>query len=105
MPDVDLAKFAAQASLNPPGGYEGPAIASAATITLSHPAHKITGTAEITTINPPYTGFVGLVTLIPGGACTFATGGNIATAGTCVANQMMRLYYDGSLWYHASDAP
>lgn len=99
MPDADLAKFAARAAINPPGQYEGPAIASATTITLSHPVHKVTGTTEITTINPPFTGFVGHVTLVPTGAWTTATGGNIATAHTAVANRPVFLYYDGSTWY------
>jgi hypothetical protein len=104
-PDVDLAHHAAFASINPPGGYLGPTIASAATITLSAPAHKISGTAEITTINPPYTGFVGNVTLIALAAFTVATGGNIAKAGTAVANQVFHPFYDGSTWYFDSDAP
>lgn len=99
MPDVDYAKFASQVAVNPPGQYEGPVIASAATITLSHPAHKITGTTNVSTINPPYTGFVGHVTLIPTGALPLVTGGNIGSAKTCVAGQNIRMYYDGSTWY------
>lgn len=104
-PDAHLAQFGSQCAINPPGGYQGPDIASATTITLSHPVHKVTGTTAITTINPPYTGFVGHVTLIATAAWTLATGANIALAATAVANQMMRLYYDGALWYHDSDAP
>jgi hypothetical protein len=99
MPDVDLAHFGANASINPPGGYEGPIIASAATITVSKPAHKISGTTAITTINPPYTGFVGSITLVATGAWTMATGGNIASAMTATANKVYRPYYDGALWY------
>lgn len=105
MPDVDLQKFASQVAINPPGNYLGPDIASATTITLSHPVHKITGTTSITTINPPYTGFVGHVTLLPTGAMALGTGGNILLAATGVANQMMRLFYDGANWWHDSDAP
>lgn len=105
MPDVDLAKFASRCAINPPGDYLGPTIASATAITLSHPAHKISGTVEITTINPPYTGFVGHITLIALAAFTFATGGNIAKAATAVANQVVDIFYDGATWYNDSDAP
>ena len=99
MPDADLAKFAARCAINPPGNYEGPVLASAATITLSHPVHKVTGTTSCTTINPPYTGFVGHVTLVPTGAAPFATGGNVAAALTGTANVPILAYFDGSLWY------
>jgi hypothetical protein len=102
MPDVALAHFGAQASINPPGGYEGPTIASAATITLSHPAHKISGAGAVTTINLPYTGFVGSVTLIALGAFTCATGGNVVSTFTAAANKAYRFYYDGSNWYPPS---
>ena len=104
MPDADLAKFASRAAINPPGQYEGPAIASAATIALSHPVHKVTGTVAITTINPPYTGFVGHVTLIPTAAWTLAVGGNIAVARTAVIGVSQQLYYDGSTWFPGSAA-
>jgi hypothetical protein len=102
MPDVDLTKHAARCAINPPGNYEGPALASAAAITLSHPVHKITGTAAISTINPAFPGFVGHVTLVPLAAATLATGGNIAVARTFVANVAAQLYYDGSTWYPSS---
>jgi len=39
------------------------------------------------------------------GAFTFATGGNIAKAMTAVANQVLEIWYDGAVWYNASDAP
>lgn len=99
MPDVDLAKHAAWCAINPPGDYLGPTIASATAITLSHPAHKVSGTVEITTINPPYTGFVGNCVLIPTAAFTFATGGNIAHAATAVVNRPLYMFYDGALWF------
>ena len=99
MPDVALAHLGAYASINPPGGYEGPVIASAATITLSHTAHKISGTGAVTTMNPAYPGFVGNVTLIALAAFTCATGGNVASTFTAAANKSYRFYFDGSNWY------
>lgn len=101
MPDVDYGYFGSQVAINPPGGYEGPALASAAAIQITRPVHKITGAVAISTINPPYPGFVGHISLVNVGGAALATGGNIATALTGAANQLVRLYYDGSLWYHA----
>jgi len=102
MPDVDYGKFASQVAINPPGAYEGPVLASAAAVTITNPVHKVSGAAAITTINPPYPGFVGHITLIALGAITMATGGNIATAlAAATPNTIVRLYYDGSVWYHA----
>jgi hypothetical protein len=103
MPDVDYGKFASRVAVNPPGNYEGPVLASAASITLSHPVHKISGAAAITTINPPYPGFVGHITLIPLAAATLATGGNVAAARAFVANVATTIYYDGSMWYVFSE--
>lgn len=99
MPDVDYGKFIARAAINPPGAYEGPVIASAAAITLSHPVHKISGAAAISTINPPFPGFVGHVTLVMLGAATVATGGNIASAVAAGANKIVQLYSDGTNWF------
>jgi hypothetical protein len=99
MPDADLAKFASRCAINPPGQYEGPALASAASITLSHPVHKVTGTTSVTTINPPFVGFVGHVTLVTAGAVPLATGGNIASAVAGAASKIIQLYYDGATWY------
>lgn len=103
-PDVDLAKFASRCAINPPGDWLGPTIASAAIITLSHPCHKISGTTAIDTINPPYTGFVGKVTLIATAAWSLTTSGNVAKAVTAVASEAIDLVYDGSVWYpHIAD--
>ena len=99
MPDVDYGKFIARAAINPPGQYEGPVIASAATITLSNPVHKISGAVAITTINPPFPGFVGHVTLVMLGAATIGTGGNVASAVAAGANKIVQLYSDGAVWY------
>ena len=99
MPDADLAKFAARCAINPPGNYEGPVLASAAAVTLTHPAHKVSGAVAITTLNPPYPGFVGHITLIMLGAATIGTGGNIASAVAAGANKIVQVYYDGATWY------
>lgn len=100
---IDLARFAAGSWINPPGDAVGPDIASATTITLTHPIHRVTGTTAINTIVPPYTGFLGRITLIAKGAFTFATGGTapnaISTAVTLVADQAIDIVHDGVTWY------
>lgn len=104
MPDVDFGRFIARAGINPGGNLWGPTIASATTITLSRGFHKISGTTAIDTVNPPYTGFVGKVTLVATGAWSLTTNGNVAKAVTMVANEAMDMTYDGSTWYpHISD--
>ena len=100
MPDVDYGKFGSQIGVNPPSGYEGPVLASAASITITNPVHKVSGTVSITTINPPYTGFLGHISLVCLGAMALGTGGNIAAALTGSAGLLVRLYYDGATWYH-----
>lgn len=101
--NVDLAKFAARAGVNPPGGLIGGTLASSTTISPTFPIHYVSGTEAINTIVPPFTGFVGCLSLIALGAFTLATGGTtgsaIATAVTCVASQVLDLVYDGTLWY------
>lgn len=104
MPDIDYGRFSSMCAINPPGDYEGPLIASAATITVSRRVHKVSGTAAITTINPPFTGFVGTITLVPTGIFTMATGGNIAVARTAVVSVPIDCYYDGATWYPSSAA-
>jgi hypothetical protein len=99
MPDVDYGTFGSRVAINPPGGYEGPVLASAASIQITRPVHKISGTVSITTILPPYPGFVGHITLIPLAAMALGTGGNIVKALTGTANTMTTLYFDGSQWY------
>jgi hypothetical protein len=87
-------------------GIQGALLTSAATIAPTHKIHTITGTAEVTTITVPYTGFAGTITLIPDGAFTFATGGNVAAAYTAVANRAVHVTYvpSAALWYvHDSD--
>jgi len=79
----------------------GTAVESAATITV--PANKtifhITGTAAISTINLPYTGFTGKISIIPDEVFTFDTAGNIAETYTATVNRVIDLVYDGTKWY------
>lgn len=103
MPNADYGIWGAKAGINPPGGFVGPVLASDTTITITHPIHHVSGTAAINTIAPPYTGFVGTITLIADAAFTMATGGTsgsaIGTAVTAVASQALDMVYDGSTWY------
>jgi hypothetical protein len=79
----------------------GTAVASAATITV--PANKtifhVTGTTAISTINLPYAGFVGKISIIADGAFTFDTAGNIAEAYTATISRAIELVFDGAKWY------
>lgn len=77
----------------------GSNVASANTITPTGALFHVTGTTLIKTINVPYTGFTGTITIIPDGAFTTDTSGNIATASTAVAGQVMTMTYDGTKWY------
>ena len=79
----------------------GTAIASAATIAPTRGITHITGTAAVATITVPVSGFTGTITLIPDGAFTTTTAGNIALASTAIVNRMMRMTYDSgtSKWY------
>lgn len=82
----------------------GADLASAATITPTHRIHYITGTAEIATITLPWNTFSGDLVLIPDGAFTIATSGNIITAVTAVANRPLILTYHpakGKWYIHA----
>ena len=69
---------------------------------------RISGTAELTTIDLPYEGFEGVIWLIPTGAFTGATGGTatatakpIAKAFTAIAAVAFPIVYckDTGLWY------
>ena len=82
----------------------GTAIASAATIAPVAPITHITGTAAISTITAPTVKvnggtYTGCIKLIPDGAFTLATGGNIGKASTAVVGQLMTVCYDGTTWY------
>lgn len=87
------------------GGYlkesVGANVASATTITPTGPIFHVTGTTAIATINLPFTGFTGTITLIPDGIFTTTTAGNIALASTAVVSRALTMTYDTgtSKWY------
>jgi len=58
-----------------------------------------TGTAAATSITTPVGWGVGMcITIIPGGAFTWTTAGNLRPAGTAVAGKALFFCYDGSKW-------
>jgi hypothetical protein len=77
------------------------AIASAAIIGIENAGQifHVSGTTAINTIEVPLTSFRGTVTIIPDGAFTLTTAGNIGKASTAVVGQAMTLHYDGVKWY------
>jgi hypothetical protein len=81
----------------------GAAIASAAIIAPTAPVTHITGTAAIATINAPPALFAngGQITLIPDGAFTTTTAGNIALASTAVVGKALIMTLDpiAAKWY------
>jgi hypothetical protein len=78
-------------------------IASATSITPVKSINFISGTAAIETIvtQPPITGANGTIILIPTGAFTWTTAGNIAIAGTAVVGKALHMTFSGSSlkWY------
>lgn len=75
-------------------------VASATEIAPLGSVTHVTGTAEITTIDPPaQCPATCEVVLIPDGRFTLATGGNIAQASSVVVGRPLRLVYDGEMWY------
>jgi hypothetical protein len=78
-------------------------IASASSITPVKSINFISGTAAIDTIvtQPPITGANGTIILIPTGAFTWTTAGNIAIAGTAVVGKALHMTFSGSSlkWY------
>jgi hypothetical protein len=104
MPNIDYGTWGAKAGINPPGGFVGPILASAATLVPTHPIHHVSGAVAISAITPPWVGFVGELTLIADGAWTMATGGaagsDIGSALTAMtAGSCLKLVYDGTTWY------
>ena len=78
-------------------------IASATTIAPTKPITFISGTTAVVTITAPspISAGGGTITLIPTGAFTWTTAGNIAVAGTAVVNRALTLVYDVTTtkWY------
>jgi hypothetical protein len=78
-------------------------IASAATISPKKDLVRLTGTTAIATIRPPYTGFSGILMLVPTNAAGVATltSGNISVAVTMPQNRVTVLVYSktGNTWY------
>lgn len=83
----------------------GRAIASAATIGPTAPLTHVTGTAQIINITVPaqfaQSGFGGCLRLIPDGAFTTSTSGNIAAPSTAVVSRTLEMCYDNATakWY------
>ena len=83
----------------------GSAIASASAIAPTSPIHHITGTVQVTTITVPSqfaaSGMGGCLRLIPDGAFTTGTTGNIAISSTAVVSRTLEFCYDNgtSKWY------
>jgi hypothetical protein len=80
-----------------------PTIASATTIAPTQQISFISGTTAIATITPPapIASGGGQITLIPTGAFTTTTAGNIALASTAVVNKTLTMTYDTTTtkWY------
>ena len=78
-------------------------IASAATIAPTKGITFISGTAAVVTItaDADVSSTGGTITLIPTGAFTWTTAGNIAVAGTAVVSRALTMTYDSgtSKWY------
>lgn len=83
------------------GISRGTNVESAATITPTSKIFHVTGTTAIVTINIPYTGFNGSITIIPDDIFTTTTAGNIALASTAVVGRALIMTYDATIakWY------
>ena len=77
----------------------GATLPSAATIVPTAAIHAVSGTSVVSTITPPYTGFIGTVTLIPTGLWSWDMLGNIATAGSASVGQPIPFTFNGTSWY------
>jgi len=80
-----------------------PTIASATTIAPTTPISFVSGTTAVVTITAPspISAGGGAVVLIPTGAFTWTTAGNIAVAGTAVVSRTLTMTYDATTtkWY------
>lgn len=77
-------------------------VASTTTVDVQSDIITVTGTAEIDTLVPHFGGgFSGIVFLVPLGAFTMATTGNIALAVTGVVGKALTMVYSSlqNKWY------
>jgi hypothetical protein len=93
---ISLSSFSAVSSA-------APTVASATTIAPTTPIAFVSGTAAVVNITAaaPISTGGGTITLIPTGAFTWTTAGNIAVAGTAVVNRALTMTYDATTtkWY------
>lgn len=97
----------------------GPDIVSENTIIVTHPIHRVSGSASISNIVPPdaqrrvesdhttltmVSAFTGALYLIPaaGSTWTLDTAGNIYKTATAVVGQALIIVFDGEKWAPAS---
>lgn len=80
---------------------DGGLIASGATLVPQGYISRVSGTTAIDNITVPYVGFAGTIVLIPTGAFTLSTSGNIGIAATAVVGKALTLTYVPSTgkWY------
>ena len=81
--------------------YIGANVASNATITPTGTIFHVTGITTINTINVPYSGFTGQITIIPDGLFSTGITGNIALATVAVVSKELIMTWDNvtNLWY------
>jgi hypothetical protein len=77
----------------------GSVVSSASTITPTSLIFHVSGTTTISTINIPFTGWTGQITIIPDGLFLTTTGGNIAIASSAIVNKALIMTFDGTKWY------
>ena len=82
-------------------GAVGAVVSSATTITPTGGTFHVTGVTPIATINLPFVGFVGPLTIIPDGVFATTLAGNIAIVSTAVVGRALIFHYDSgtSKWY------
>lgn len=86
------------AQLNSQVQSVGAVLKSAATLSLTNPIHHVSGTAAIKNIEAP-DGFTGPAWLIPDGAWSTVTGGNIGLASVAVIGRALMVVFDGDTWW------
>jgi hypothetical protein len=77
----------------------GTQVTAAGTITPTGRIFHITGGTQINTINLPFVGFKGKITIITDSAINLGTSGNIFTEITLTQSRAVDLTFDGTKWY------